>query len=72
MLRQCQGPRRVSRVHAEFFLTIVRHTNAEQRYILWRQLTHFYHTIVRKSPPSLFRQLHVVLFPCEHVKNMET
>ena len=33
MLRQSQGPRRVSREHAECFLSIVRHTNAEQRYI---------------------------------------
>ena len=33
MLRQSQGPRRVPREHAECFLSIVRHTNAEQRYI---------------------------------------
>ena len=32
MLRQNQGPRRVSREHAESFLSIVGHTNAEQRY----------------------------------------
>ena len=28
-----QGSRRVPREHAECFLSIVRHTNAEQRYI---------------------------------------
>ena len=33
MLRQSQGPRRVPREHAECFLSIVHHTNAEQRYI---------------------------------------
>ena len=33
MLRQSQGPRRVSREHAEYILSIVRHMNAEQRYI---------------------------------------
>ena len=32
MLRQSQGPRRVLREHAECFLSIVGHTNAEQRY----------------------------------------
>ena len=32
MLRQSQGPRRVPREHAECFLSIVGHTNAEQRY----------------------------------------
>ena len=31
MLRQSQGPRRVPREHAECFIGIVRHTNAEQR-----------------------------------------
>ena len=33
MLRPSQGPRRVPREHAECFLSIVRHANAEQRYI---------------------------------------
>ena len=33
ILRQSQGLRRVHREHAECFLSIVRHTNAEQRYI---------------------------------------
>ena len=33
MLTQSQGPRRVPREHAECFLSIVRHMNAEQRYI---------------------------------------
>ena len=32
MLRQGQAPRRVPREHAECFLSIVGHTNAEQRY----------------------------------------
>ena len=32
MLRQSQGPRRIPRENAECYLTIVRHTNAEQRY----------------------------------------
>ena len=33
ILRQIQRPRRVLEEHAECFLSIVRHTNAEQRYI---------------------------------------
>ena len=32
MLRQSQRPRRVPREHAKCFLSIVGHTNAEQRY----------------------------------------
>ena len=32
MLRQSQAPRRVPREHAECFLSIVRHTNVEQRH----------------------------------------
>ena len=32
MLRKSQGPRRVPREHAECFLSIVGHTNSEQRY----------------------------------------
>ena len=32
MLRQSQGPRRVPREHAECFLSVVGHTNAEQWY----------------------------------------
>ena len=72
MLRQSQGPRRLPREHAECFLSIVGHTNAEQRYHQWGKLTHFYHTIVRRSPPTLFRQLHVVRFPCGREKNMGT
>ena len=32
MLRQSEGPRRVPREHAECFLSIVGHTNAEQWY----------------------------------------
>ena len=72
MLRQSQGPRWVPREHVEYFLSIVRHTNAEKRYHQLGQLTHFYHTIVRKGRPSLFRQLHVVRFPCGREKNMGT
>ena len=72
MLRQSQGPRRVHREHAECFLSIVRHTNAEQQYIYWRHLTHFYHTIVRRRTRSLFCQLHVVRFPCGREKFMGT
>ena len=70
MLRQSQGPGRDPREHAECFLSIVLHTNAEQRYHQCGQLTHFYHTIVRRGPPSLFLQLHVVRFPCGREKNM--
>ena len=33
MLRQSQGHRLVPREHAECFLSIMQHTNAEQRYI---------------------------------------
>ena len=54
MLRQSQGPRRVSKEHAERFLCILVHTNAEQRNHKWGQLTHFYHTIVRRGPPLTF------------------
>ena len=70
MLRQSLGPRRVPREHAECFFSIVHHTYAEQLYHQWGQLTHFYYTIVRRSPPSLFRQLHVVRFTCGREKNM--
>ena len=51
MLRQSQGPRRVPREHAECFLSLVGPTNAEQPYHLLGQLTHFYHTIVRRGRP---------------------
>ena len=72
MLRQSHGPRRDPREHAECFVNIVRHTYAEKRYHQWGQLTNFYHTIVQRGPSSLFRQLHVVRFPCGREKNMET
>ena len=68
MLRQTHGPRWDPREHAECFLSIVRHTNAEKRYHQWGQLTPFYHTIARRGPPSLFRQLHVVRCPCGREK----
>ena len=70
MLRQSQGPRQVPREHAECFLSIVWHTNAALRHHQWGQLTHFYHTIVRRVPPSLLRQLHIVRFPCGRDKSM--
>ena len=54
MLRQSQEPRRVPREHAECFLCIDGHTNAEQRYHYWEQLTHFYHTIVWRGPSLTF------------------
>ena len=71
MLRQSQGPRQVPREHAECFLNIVGHTNAEQRYHSLEQLTHFYHTIVRRGPPPHFSGSYIVLrFPCGREKNM--
>ena len=33
---------------------------------------HFYHTIVQRDPPSLFRQLHVVRFLCGREKSIGT
>ena len=41
MLRQSQGLRRVPRENAECFLSIVRHSNVEERYHQWGLLTHF-------------------------------
>ena len=41
MLRQSQGHGRVPREHAECFFSIVRHTNAGQRYHQWVQLSPF-------------------------------
>ena len=55
MLRQSQGPRRDPWEHAECFLSIVGHTNAEKWYYYRGQLTHFYHTIVRRGPPLTFQ-----------------
>ena len=72
MLRQSQGLTRVPREYAECFLSIVRHTYAEKRYHQWGQLTHFYHTIVRRDPLSPFRRLHVVRLPCGREKKMGT
>ena len=63
ILRQSQGPRRVPREHAEYFLSIVDHTNVEQRYLWWGQLTHFYHTIVRRGPPLTFPAVTSRMFP---------
>ena len=53
ILRQIQAPRLVSRERAESCLSIVRRTNAEQKYHQWRQLTHFHCTIARGIPPHL-------------------
>ena len=63
MLRQSQGPRRVPREHAECFLSIVGHTNAEQWYHQCGQLTHFYHTIVRRGPLLTFPAVTCRTFP---------
>ena len=64
------GPRLVPREHAEYFLSIINHMNAEQWYHKWKQLTLFCHTIVRRGPSSLFRQLHVTRFLCRREKDM--
>ena len=53
ILRQIQAPRLVSRESAESCLSIVRRTNAEQRYHQWEQLTHFHCTVARRGPPHL-------------------
>ena len=53
MLKQSQRSRPVSREHANHFLSIVRHMNAEKRYHQCGQLTHFHCTIVRMDPPHL-------------------
>ena len=63
MLRQSQGFRRVPREHAKSFLSIVYHTNAEQRYHKWGQLTHFYHTIVLRGPLLTFPAVTCRTFP---------
>ena len=68
MLRQSQGPRRVSREHVESFLSIIGHTNAEQRYHKWGQLTHFYRTIVRRGPPPHFSGRYVSYISLEDVR----
>ena len=72
MLRQSQGSIRISREHADCFLSIVGRTNAEKRYHLWGQLTHFLHAIVRRGSLSLLRRLHVVRLPCGREKNIGT
>ena len=63
MLRQSQGPRRIPGEHAECFVSIFGHTNAEQRFHLWGQLTHFYHTIVRSGPPLTLPAVTCRTFP---------
>ena len=63
MLRQSQGLRRVPIEQAECFLSIDGHTNAEQLYHLWGQLTQFYHTIVRRGPHLIFPAVPCRTFP---------
>ena len=53
MLKQSHTSRPVSREHANHFLSIERHTNAEKKYHQRVQLTHFHCTIVRRGPPHL-------------------
>ena len=53
IFRQIQAPRSVSRERAESCLSIVRRSNAEQRYHQWGQLTHFHCTIARMDLPHL-------------------
>ena len=50
------------------------HRNSSLRPSLIKQslLDSLYHTIVRRGPLSLFRQLHVVRFPCGREKSMGT
>ena len=70
MLKQSHTSRPVSREHANHFLSIVHHTNAEKRYHLPGQLTHFHCTIVRRRTLTC-RQSHVVRFPRGRVKSIE-
>ena len=55
MLRQSQGPRRVPKEHAECFLSIVGHTNAEQRYhyIMGAINALLPYNCTKSSPPHL-------------------
>ena len=53
MLKQSHTSRPVSREHANHFLSILRHTNAEKSYHQRGQLTHFHCTIVRRDSPHL-------------------
>ena len=63
ILRQSQGTRQDRREHAECFLSIVDHTNAEQRYREWGQLTHFNRTIVQRGPPLTYPAVTCRTFP---------
>ena len=71
MLKQSQRSRPVSREHANHFLSIVRHTNAEKKYHQCGQLTHFHCTIVRKDPPHLAGSHMSYVSPCDRVKSIE-
>ena len=64
ILRQIRAPRLFSRERAESFLSIVRRSNAEEKYHQWRQLTHFHCTLARRLLPSPFRKSRVLRFPC--------
>ena len=72
MLKQNQKSGPVSREHANHFLSLVRHTNAEKRYIpsMWETNTLSQYNCTEGSS-SPCRQLHVVRFPCERVKSIE-
>ena len=54
MLKQSQRSRPVSRKHANHFLSIVRHTNAEKMYHQCGQLTQFHCTIVTVVQHTVF------------------
>ena len=71
MLKQSHTSRPVSREHANHFLSIVRHTNAEKRYHQRGQLTHFNCTIVRRAPPHLAGSHMSYCFPRGRVKIIE-
>ena len=54
MLTQSQGLRRISREHTECFLSIVRHTNAEQRYQLMGAINALLpYNCTKRTPPHL-------------------
>ena len=52
MLKQSQGSRQVSRERAKCFLSILRHTNAEQGYHKCGQLAHLNCTSVQRGTLS--------------------
>ena len=71
MLKQSHTSRPVSREHANHFLSIVRHTNAEKRYHrMWATNTLPLYNCTEWSP-SPWRQSHVVRFHRRRVKSIE-